>query len=381
MTNSISCIYVWRLDPEKWVDLILDAMSSLLNEWVAITLDLYGSGVLESQVLAYATKYKQITYHGFKPKDEILTAWKLMDFCLIPSLFLETFGLTALDSLWVWVPIIAPRKWWLSQFVSEELVLDTWTVDELKKTLLRATLIKHSITKYASLVDQAVKIYSSFSYSSRYHQVQDLWITKEILLINDYGANHGWIETLLKEMKTQLERSGHIIHTLSATQKRLTQSQRYVWLIKTLANLSVTKRIQQYGNPKQLFWRHSVHRQLWWLPIAWSSKNNIHRIMIHDMGLLHPFPSNVYSESQIEKAETLLWRIREWISVRSIVWLPFIVAKWISIQMIWKQIEKKHMLIQVPSEYLIPHVSKRVKQCHVVCIPHFVLPYQDAWNL
>jgi hypothetical protein len=42
-------------------------------------------------------------------------------------------------------------------------------------------------------------------------------------------------------------------------------------------------------------------------------------------------------------------------------------------KLVWRQIELKNMLIQVPSEYLVSHVANRVDDCSVVCVPHFVL--------
>ena len=45
-------------------------------------------------------------YHGRLPKEQTIDWIKKADYTLMPSLFLETFGLVALDSLACGVPVI-----------------------------------------------------------------------------------------------------------------------------------------------------------------------------------------------------------------------------------------------------------------------------------
>lgn len=374
MTDLVKFIYVWRLDPEKWVDAILQSFGDLLETWkYNLSLDVFGWWALEDKTLKFSSHYDEVTYHGFQKKSKVLETRKEMDYCLVPSIFLETFGLTALDSLGVWVPIIAPAKWGLASFVSDELVLLDDDSDRLTSTLIKAITIKHTTISYKKLVNEANEKYALYWYNSRYSQLKSLWIQNELLIINDYWVNHGWIETLLEEITTQLEHKNHIIKHFSWTDKKLNQLQRYIGLWKTLFNIWATYRLSAIQKESHHVWRHSVHRQLWRLPIFFSSWKSTHWIMIHDMWLLHPFPSVVESESQIKKSLLFIWWIKEWIAAKWFHRLPFILVKRLCMKLIWRQIEMKNMLIQVPSEYLVSHITDRVDSCRVVCVPHFVL--------
>lgn len=374
MTNTVTFIYVWRLDLEKGVDSILQVFKDVLDsDEYTISLDIFGWWSLEGKVQNFSDEYNQVTYHGFQEKPIVLEIRKDMDYCLIPSNFLETFGLTALDSLGVWVPIIAPAKWWLTSFVSDELTLCDCTVSDLKKMLIKAIGLKQEKEIYERLVNQAYEKHALYSYNIRYEKLQSLWLQKQVLLINDYGVNHGWIETLLEEMMIQLKKADYTLTCFVWTNKKLTQLQRYIGLWKTLFNIWAACRLSILQKQAHLVWWHSVHRQLWRLPLFISSWKNTHWIMVHDMWLLHPFPSFVEHESQIKKSRMFTWWIQEWIAAKWLLWLPLIVIKRVCMKLLWRQIELKNMLVQVPSEYLMSHVADRVNECSVVCVPHFVL--------
>ena len=56
---------------------------------------------------------------------QIIDKWlRVADVNLMPSIFLETFGLSALESLARWVPVIAPSRWGLEPFVLPQ--FDLW---------------------------------------------------------------------------------------------------------------------------------------------------------------------------------------------------------------------------------------------------------------
>jgi hypothetical protein len=299
----------------------------------------------------------------------------------MPSRFLETFGLSALDSLSVWVPIIAPSKWWLTSFVLPELTMDAVTTKELIRVVTEAQQIIIETQSFLSLCKKSKDIYLGYSRSVWYSLLCSLWLPKSLLIATDYGANHGWIETLIQEIDSWLVKQWHDVDHFVSTTKQLTQTQRYFWLIKTIANIKSAYRIWTISNSTQLIWRHSVHRQLWWLPMRISSSIPKHRIMIHDMWLLHPFPAFVEEEFQIERASSLSGRIKEWVSAKWWIWFPLLIAKRVSVILIRRQIRSKSMIIQLPSEYLKKHVQRKIsKTQEVIVIPHFILPRKNDGN-
>ena len=97
---SLQTIYVGRLDEEKGISHLIQAMKILLSESKNIILHIYGTGAYRDNIERLAQEYpKNIFYYGWQKKNTILNQWKEMDYFIMPSQFLETFGLTACESL------------------------------------------------------------------------------------------------------------------------------------------------------------------------------------------------------------------------------------------------------------------------------------------
>lgn len=71
----------------------------------------------DALVLQAASSESGIRIFGFRPRPVVERAVRESDCCVVPSRFLETFGLSALESLAAGVPVVAVPKGGLSQFV------------------------------------------------------------------------------------------------------------------------------------------------------------------------------------------------------------------------------------------------------------------------
>lgn len=380
-SKLVHYIYVWRLDAEKWVHYILEAFKQLYDTWVyTVSLDIFWRWNLSSDIHKFADQYENVTYHWFQKKSKVFELWEKSDFCLMPSRFLETFWLSALDSLSVGVPVIAPAKWWLRSFVFPELALNFLSTSELIRIIRKSSYIKNDNKKLEWMRIKSKKIYKLYLWEKRYATVLNQWLPQKFLLVNDYWANQGWIETLLEEIHTWLSKNGHISVNLVGTSRQLSQKQRYLWLIKTIANIPAALSIRRLDNNVWLIRWHSVHRQLWRFPLRVSSNTIKHWIMIHDMWLLHPFPAFVEDENQIQRASSLSWRINEWVLAKWWTWFPLLIAKRCTVWLIRRQIRSKKMMVQLPSAYLRKHIERKKILSHkIVVLPHFILPRIDDW--
>lgn len=137
MVNTLRLISTHRLDPEKGRDLILGwlkllwesgVLCSARNDdrgdplWWRLHYDIYGDGSLRPEIEELAKRYpNQIIYHGYVPLSQVFAQGTDYDFVMMPSHFIETFGLSALDFAQFGVPTIGFKKWGLQQFVSDEL--------------------------------------------------------------------------------------------------------------------------------------------------------------------------------------------------------------------------------------------------------------------
>ncbi|MBP7847654.1 glycosyltransferase [Patescibacteria group bacterium] len=79
-----------------------------------VSLHIFGDGELKDKIPSLPF----VTYHGHLPKEQVIPIWKTCHFTIMPSQFLETFGLTALDSISLGVPVIAYPKGALLQFLT-----------------------------------------------------------------------------------------------------------------------------------------------------------------------------------------------------------------------------------------------------------------------
>jgi len=84
--------------------------------------DIYGDGLLRPEMEKLARLYPdQIIYHGYVPLSKVFEHSTQYDFVMMPSHFIETFGLSALDFAQFGIPTIGFQKGGLRQFVSDEL--------------------------------------------------------------------------------------------------------------------------------------------------------------------------------------------------------------------------------------------------------------------
>lgn len=69
-------------------------------------LTVFGSGKYEKEIKKLDHRDKNIHYYGFQSLDVIKQHAKHSQYILMPSLFLETFGLSALNALSRGIPVI-----------------------------------------------------------------------------------------------------------------------------------------------------------------------------------------------------------------------------------------------------------------------------------
>lgn len=306
---ALNTLYVGRLDKEKGIDSLIDAFTTLLQDNYDIILHVYGTGQYNNQIQKLSQQYpNNIIYHGWQKKNTILTQRKRMDYCIMPSQFLETFGLTACESLLCWVPVIGNKKWGLVPFINDTLNIQSypWTTDGEKLTNTLQYLINNHITKdnFTKLIKQAQ---TSYSKESRYRQIQSFLPLKQTtLLISDYiNYNGGGIETHIHDSITILNQ--HQQNT------KLYGHQAPQSTIKKLRNMALSlfnikdSIIINQKTKKDNIWlirRHSISRVIGWLPLCSTSTDN-QIISHHELGLFHPYPSQTYQISQIPQARSL----------------------------------------------------------------------------
>lgn len=128
--SVIKLISTHRLDPEKGRDLIIERLHKELktqNSKFKIEYDIYWDGSMRKQVEELAKLYPDnIRYHWYVSLKVILSKPMEYDFVLMPSRFLETFGLSALDFAQFGIPTIGYKKGGVAQFISDYLNISNY---------------------------------------------------------------------------------------------------------------------------------------------------------------------------------------------------------------------------------------------------------------
>ena len=113
----LGLLYYGRLEKEKGFDSLLEAIKILQNDGDELNFEIFifGKGSLESELLELVGK--RVHYFGWQSLERIKSYLSNIHYCLMPSEFLETFGLTALNALSRGVPVIGYRKGGLEPFI------------------------------------------------------------------------------------------------------------------------------------------------------------------------------------------------------------------------------------------------------------------------
>lgn len=339
---------------------------------------IYGKGQYTDNITTLARLYPaNITYHWRKQKKDIVEQRKISDFFIMPSLFLETFGLTACESLLSWIPVIGNKKWWLTPFIHNTLDIQqsTWQHDGEKLYNLIRHLIVHKITKN-QYTDFITSIQNIYTIDHRINNLnKNISLSKNIMMVSDFINYNGWgIETHIHDASHILKNNNYNVNIYghNAPSWPYAMIQKLVIMTLSFFNIYDSNKLLQIIKKKNIWLirRHSISRVFGRLPL-WLVSHNHQIITHHELWLFHPFPSKTTQENQLPKARSLWAFVKAW-QTNNIFKKIAIVGKYCMIRCIHKQLQKKIKTHIVPSEWMISMVHKRHPNAHVVCIPHFV---------
>ena len=112
-------LFLWRLEQEKGFDLIFDFINQYPNKELPFELYIFWSWSYEQGLLELSYRFKQIHYFWWKPLTEVERYLDNIDYCLMPSKFLETFWLSAINVLKRWIPVVGFKKGGLIPFIQD----------------------------------------------------------------------------------------------------------------------------------------------------------------------------------------------------------------------------------------------------------------------
>ncbi len=117
--SPLTFLYLGRLEPEKGVQMLLDAFSSLSKSHSNIQLQIAGWGSLEQPLKQKWGQHSAIKFLGKvdgSEKDKILSE---MDVLIVPSTWPEVFGIVSVEALAFGKPVIASNAGGLPENITE----------------------------------------------------------------------------------------------------------------------------------------------------------------------------------------------------------------------------------------------------------------------
>ncbi len=369
--NNISILFASRLVHEKWVDILIDVIKKisidpLLKDKIYWNICSDWSEVQKIEKLT--EKYPDIiSYYGKVSQKELAELYRKNDLLFMPSRFLETFWLTALEALASWIPVYGFSKWWLREFIPAELSIDP--IDPVSDFIKKCTLFLEK--GIPNPLD--VSLYS-----------QEIWIQKlgkffsgkqKIAIVHDYKERIGGAEYYIEEVATSLKNIWKEVQIFSYTWKTSVWKRRFLFIFSSFA---FQRYFQMHSflrkNHPEVIWMHSVLRYVgfWWILAVKSYKKRNPSVEIflshHDVGLIAAYPQYITRESEIPKDSSLSSFIPKNLSKPKQFQSIF---KWFYIRLLRFSLPKnlKHMVF---SSFLVPFVSEQFPEDEVLLFPHSV---------
>ena len=386
-------LFYWRLEKEKGFDQLILAIKELNRRKVDFEIFIFWKWSLESQL--FEIHDKNVHFFWWKPLDEIKKYLPNIDYCLMPSEFLETFGLSALNALSRWVPVIWYKKWWLGPFIFQEcnLFLAKWNTTAERIVSIVEKLAKKTnperIKDKEELEWKIKKLLPEYTEDAWYKRFLKMVNIKDnekqkILIISDFINKAWWIETYIHDVKNLLESRWHEVilrwSTLPAWSKW--QRKKRFWLLLSPFNFWSTgdlKKVLEKEKP-DIVWFNSLLR---WLgpnvvKTAWKwRKENKSEckfwMMYHDFGYFYPFPSQLFF---IENCKTPLTK-KNFVSAykwKNPITKLAVLCKYFWLQPLKKVLKKEIDLHLSPSDCItnIARDSYKIAEKKCKSFPHFI---------
>jgi glycosyltransferase involved in cell wall biosynthesis len=349
---------------EKGVDILLDAIerTHLDTGWKErILWTICSDGLYERDVRDLVEKYPDaVFYKGKMSPVKLASLYRESDFLFMPSRFLETFWLTALESLACGTPVIGFQKGGLTSFIPDHLTLDpTRPVESLFEILERDIPDAMTVDTYAS---QKWKegLREIFTHDTN------------IALLHDYREKIGgaeyyvdMVEGMLSSLEKNIARYSYEGRT-SPWKRRLL----FIFSLFTFWRYFEVWFFLRRAQPDAI-WMHSIMRYigLWWILAVrhYMSAHTDTKIFLshHDIWLLAPFPQMVREESQIPES----FALRDFLS--DLDWLKKIIAwaKWIYVLLYKKAFPTKltHIIF---SPFMEWHIKNHFPNDEVILLLH-----------
>ncbi len=380
----MQCLFFGRLVQEKWIDLLIHVIQRMIDEKKAqknsyidqIHFFICGDWPYAKEIMVLAEQHSHVHFFGRCSKEQLVQKLASSHYTILPSRFLETFWLTALESLSTWVPVIWFQKWWSKQFIQDMFAINTYmTKDKTEHDALYDCIIKlrtmFTQERREKESNHALTIASYFDSDQRIKKLTEFLPTSQqnakFLLVSDYESVLWWIETHVYHAQELLHKQWHecLVHWSRIQPWFFGSLKRKLLLLASGYNVYQRSEIQKLVdtyNPDIIWW-HSTLRNIWRYGMKTPKNRNWHqRMTYHDLWYFTAFPHAVTSESLIPQQRNKDSFVSShtftatWIK-RRIIQLA-VRLKFFFVSKLRKNIQQQIDKHFVPSSFMKPHVHR-----------------------
>jgi glycosyltransferase involved in cell wall biosynthesis len=394
-------VFIGRLVREKGFQCLFPFFDAIVAGKVDAAFDVFGEGPIADEFLRRYGNFPEfsdyrnapdatvlqvlsripenrpaIRFFGYRSHAAVDKGLRNADFCVMPSRFLETFGLSALESLSAGVPVVAVDKGGLSQFLfaSGLKLADSHDSVEFSKTVYeRLSALSRSsdglVSEWRLMAYGVARRYSREIFQREISAILPHG-AKKILLLTDFSGNIGGIETHVSSLRTILPKMGYEVRTVAKSLKGWG-----LWLrirVTLAAFFNVRAAFQLLWELRRfrpdVVWCHSVLRRfgpVGLLPLLFVRKRPFLLITYHDLGYFAPIAT---AELEGEIPHPGFFSFVH--AARGVFGKIAATAKWFKLAFLFRVLSKFNYHL-VPSGFLGRFVKERVPKSKVCTVAHF----------
>lgn len=203
-----------------------------------------------------------VAYFGRRNFPIIAATLAHVDVSLMPSTFLETFGLSALESLSLGVPVAGFSKGGIVPFLLDDALRLPENGDFLRSLQILANAPDSVVAAWKAKASGTVAGYTQEAFLSRLRALLPAK-TKKILLVTDFVGNIGGIETYVKNLSDTLVSAGYEVRTVGKNGGFSTRLQKAWSTLVAFGNYSARSMLRTEVSEfaPDVVWCHSVLRR------------------------------------------------------------------------------------------------------------------------
>ena len=239
-------VFFGRLVPEKGFDSLIPVFRKVLDDPSAIRFAVFGDGPLREELLRACSGHPgfhdcssvsdgdcrqrfeslpsgSVAYFGRRDFAVIDPVLRACDASFVPSAFLETFGLSALESLSCGVPVAGFAKGGIVPFLLDDRLRLPDPATESPNSPASAERFEKAVLALADVPDEtwerwkglAKERASEYSEEAFRRSVRKFFPpeVRKILLVTDFVSNIGGIETYVRNLADTLRSMGYEVRT------------------------------------------------------------------------------------------------------------------------------------------------------------------------